>query len=67
MFALFSLLLMFYYDIRLTLIATVLLALRTLVIFVVSAVRLYHERQHVELRGKVEGLVLLRKKPTNFA
>lgn len=58
LFGLFSLLLMFYYDIRLALIATVLAALRGLVILAVSTVRLYHERRHVELRGKVEGLVL---------
>jgi NHLM bacteriocin system ABC transporter ATP-binding protein len=58
LFGLFSLMLMFYYDIRLALIATALAALRGLLILVVSIVRLYHERRHVELRGKVEGLVL---------
>jgi NHLM bacteriocin system ABC transporter ATP-binding protein len=57
-FALFSLALMFYYDARLALIALGLTALRGVLILSISAVRLYHERRHVELRGKVEGVVL---------
>ena len=57
-FGLFSLLLMFYYDTRLAWIATALTALRGVLIVSVSAVRLHHERRHVELRGKVEGFVL---------
>lgn len=57
-FGLFSLLLMFYYDMRLAWIATALAALRGVLILSISTVRLYHERRHVELRGKVEGVVL---------
>ena len=57
-FGLFSLLLMFYYDTRLAWIATALTALRGVLILSISTVRLYHERRHVELRGKVEGFVL---------
>jgi NHLM bacteriocin system ABC transporter ATP-binding protein len=57
-FGLFSLMLMFYYDTRLALIATALTALRGVLIVSISTVQLYHERQHVELRGKVEGVVL---------
>ena len=49
---------MFYYDTRLAWIATALTALRGVLIVSVSAVRLHHERRHVELRGKVEGFVL---------
>jgi NHLM bacteriocin system ABC transporter ATP-binding protein len=57
-FGLFSLLLMFYYDARLAWIALALAALRGVLIVTISALRLYHERRHVELRGKVEGIVL---------
>jgi NHLM bacteriocin system ABC transporter ATP-binding protein len=57
-FGLFSLLLMFYYDIRLAWIALGLAALRGVLIVAINALRLYHERRHVELRGKVDGVVL---------
>jgi NHLM bacteriocin system ABC transporter ATP-binding protein len=57
-FGLFSLLLMFYYDARLAWIALALAALRGVLIVAISAVRLYHEQRHLELRGKVEGVVL---------
>ena len=54
----FSLLLMFYYDMKLALLATALMALRGLLIVAMSAMRIHHERRHFELRGKVEGIVL---------
>jgi NHLM bacteriocin system ABC transporter ATP-binding protein len=57
-FGLFSLALMFYYDVRLAWIALALAALRGVLIVAINAVRLYHERRHVELRGKVDGVVL---------
>jgi NHLM bacteriocin system ABC transporter ATP-binding protein len=54
----FSFLLMFYYDLRLALIAVGLAMLRGIFILGASAVRLYHENRHFNLQGKVEGLVL---------
>jgi NHLM bacteriocin system ABC transporter ATP-binding protein len=57
-FGIFSLLLMFYYDTRLAWIALALAALRGVLIVAINALRLYHERRHLELRGKVDGVVL---------
>jgi NHLM bacteriocin system ABC transporter ATP-binding protein len=57
-FALFSFGLMFYYDVRLALIALVLTLLRTVIILVTCVVRLRRERKHFALDGKVQGLVL---------
>src|SRR5262249_28917174 len=54
----FSILLMFYYDRWLALIALALMILRGLLIVGASAVRLYHERRHFDRQGKVGGLVL---------
>jgi NHLM bacteriocin system ABC transporter ATP-binding protein len=54
----FSFLLMLYYDLRLALLAGVLTVLRGLIIIASNALRLYHERRHFNLQGKVEGLVL---------
>jgi NHLM bacteriocin system ABC transporter ATP-binding protein len=54
----FSFLLMFYYDVRLALLAGVLTVLRALIIIGCSAVRLHHERRHFNLHGKLEGLLL---------
>jgi NHLM bacteriocin system ABC transporter ATP-binding protein len=57
-FALFSFALMFYFDIRLALIALGLTLLRGAVIALASAVRLRRERQHFDLDGKAQGLVV---------
>ncbi|MFI4987171.1 MAG: NHLP bacteriocin export ABC transporter permease/ATPase subunit [Alphaproteobacteria bacterium] len=54
----FSFALMFYYDVRLALIASALTAVRGSAILAVSAARLRHERLHFDLQGKVGGLVL---------
>jgi NHLM bacteriocin system ABC transporter ATP-binding protein len=58
MFCWFSFLLMFYYDVRLALIATALAIVRAILIFLVSAKRLYHENRQFNLQGKVQGFVL---------
>ena len=57
-FSLFSFAIMFYYDGKLALVAAGLTAVRGAMIVFTSAVRLRHERQHFELDGKVQGLVL---------
>lgn len=57
-FASFSLLLMFYYDLRLALIATGFALLRGAMILGASLVRLYNEYRHFGLQGRVEGFVL---------
>ena len=58
LFCLFSFALMFYFDVRLALVASALTAVRGAVIVATSAVRLRHERRHFDLQGKVGGLVL---------
>ncbi|HWX31637.1 MAG TPA: NHLP bacteriocin export ABC transporter permease/ATPase subunit [Steroidobacteraceae bacterium] len=58
MFCWFSFLLMFYYEYRLALIATVLTIIRAILILAVTVLRLYHETQHFNLQGKLEGFVL---------
>ncbi|HXM70363.1 MAG TPA: ATP-binding cassette domain-containing protein, partial [Thermoanaerobaculia bacterium] len=58
LFCLFSFALMFYFDVRLALIASALTAVRGFTIVTTSAVRLRHERRHFDLQGKVGGLVL---------
>jgi ABC-type bacteriocin/lantibiotic exporter with double-glycine peptidase domain len=50
--------LMFYYDVRLGLIALGLVGLRALLILGASVLRLYHENRQFNLQGKVGGLVL---------
>jgi NHLM bacteriocin system ABC transporter ATP-binding protein len=57
-FSLFSFALMFYYDASLALIALALTLLRGAVILLACAARLRRERQHFELDGKAQGLVL---------
>ena len=58
LFCLFSFALMFYFDVRLALVASALTAVRGAAIIATSAVRLRHERRHFDLQGKVGGLVL---------
>jgi NHLM bacteriocin system ABC transporter ATP-binding protein len=58
MFCWFSFLPMFYFDFRLALIAAALTMVRAILIFAVSAARLYHETRHFNLQGKLEGFVL---------
>jgi NHLM bacteriocin system ABC transporter ATP-binding protein len=58
LFSLYSMLLMAIYDIRLALIALALTAIRALLIFGVSGLRIYHETRQFNLQGKVEGFVL---------
>jgi ATP-binding cassette subfamily C protein len=54
----FSVGLMLYYDLKLGLIATLLIVFRALLIITASAVRLYHEARHLDLQGKIGGFVL---------
>jgi NHLM bacteriocin system ABC transporter ATP-binding protein len=56
-FSIFSLGLILYYDARLALIALGLTLVHAIVVVATSAVRLYHERRHSDLRGRVEGIV----------
>jgi NHLM bacteriocin system ABC transporter ATP-binding protein len=58
LFALFSIVLMFYYDIKLGLVALLLSLIRAVMILVVSAVRLYHETKYFSLQGRIGGFVL---------
>jgi NHLM bacteriocin system ABC transporter ATP-binding protein len=58
LFCWFSIALMFYYDLKLGLIAIVLTVVRALLIIATSAVRLYHENNHFNLQGKIGGFVL---------
>ena len=58
LFCIFSVGLMFYYDLRLGLIALLLTVLRALVIIGTSALRVYYENRHFNLQGKIGGLVL---------
>jgi NHLM bacteriocin system ABC transporter ATP-binding protein len=50
--------LMFYYDLKLALIAFLLTIVRALLIICVSAIRLYHEGKYFNLQGKTSGFVL---------
>ena len=50
--------LMFYYDLKLALIALLLTIFRALLIISVSAIRLYHESKYFNLQGKTSGFVL---------
>jgi NHLM bacteriocin system ABC transporter ATP-binding protein len=50
--------LMFYYDMKLALIALLLTIVRAVVIIFVSAVRLYQESKYFNLQGKTGGFVL---------
>jgi NHLM bacteriocin system ABC transporter ATP-binding protein len=58
LFCIFSAGLMFYYDLRLGLIALLLTIVRAIVIIGTSALRVYYENQHFNLQGKIGGLVL---------
>ena len=58
MFGVFSVSLMFYYDVRLGAIALALTLLRAVVIIGASALRVYYENRHFNLQGKTGGLVL---------
>ena len=58
LFAWFSIGLMFYYDIRLGLIALLLTLIRAVLIIAVSGIRLYHENKYFNLQGKIGGFVL---------
>jgi NHLM bacteriocin system ABC transporter ATP-binding protein len=58
LFCWFSIGLMFYYDLKLGLIATLLTVFRALLIVATSAIRLYHETKHFNLQGKIGGFVL---------
>ena len=49
---------MFYYDLRLGLIAFALTIVRAILIIATSAIRLYHENHHFNLQGKIGGFVL---------
>jgi NHLM bacteriocin system ABC transporter ATP-binding protein len=57
-FALFSFALMFHYSVRLALIAGGLTALRGAMVGIFCVLRLRRERQHFELAGKAQALVL---------
>ena len=57
-FAWFSIALMFYYDLKLGLVALLLTLVRALVIAAVSLVRLYYENKYSGLQGKIGGFVL---------
>ena len=58
LFSLFSIGLMFYYDLKLGSIALLLIALRAAAIVVTSTVRIYYESKHFNLQGKASGFVL---------
>jgi NHLM bacteriocin system ABC transporter ATP-binding protein len=57
-FSLFSFALMFYYSVSLAFTALALTVLRGLTIGLACVFRLRHERQHFDLDGKAQGLVL---------
>lgn len=50
--------LMFCYDLRLGLVGLLLMIVRALLIILVSAIRLYHERKYFDLQGKTSGFIL---------
>lgn len=57
-FCLFSLGLMLYYDLKLSLIAIALTAVRAIAIVCTNAIRLHFEGKHFDQQGRVEGFVL---------
>src|SRR5260370_19679152 len=58
LFCWFSIGLMFYYDLRLGLVAFAMTIIRAILIIATSAIRLYHETNHFNLQGKIGGFVL---------
>lgn len=58
LFCLFSLGLMFYYDLKLGAIAFLLTLVRAVAIIATSLVRIYYETRHFNLQGRISGLVL---------
>jgi NHLM bacteriocin system ABC transporter ATP-binding protein len=58
LFALFSIALLFYYDLKLGLVALALSLIRAAVILTVSGARLYHESKYFSLQGRIGGFVL---------
>jgi len=58
LFCLFSIGLMFYYDVTLAVIAVLLTLVRAFAIVGTSLVRLHYENAHFNLQGKVSGFVL---------
>lgn len=58
LFCLFSLGLMFYYDLKLGAIALLLTLVRAMAIVAASLVRIYYESRHFNLQGRMSGLVL---------
>jgi len=58
LFCIFSVGLMFYYDLRLGTIALLLTLVRAAAIMGTSALRIYYENRHFNLQGKIGGLVL---------
>src|SRR6267378_3570942 len=55
---LFSVGLAFYYDLKLGLVALLLVIFRAAAILITGAVRLYYESKHFNLQGKISGFVL---------
>jgi NHLM bacteriocin system ABC transporter ATP-binding protein len=58
LFGLFSVGLAFYYDLKLGLVALLLVIVRAAAILLTGAVRLYYESKHFNLQGKISGFVL---------
>jgi NHLM bacteriocin system ABC transporter ATP-binding protein len=58
LFCWFSIGLMFYYDLKLGLVAFALTIVRAIAIIATSAIRLHHENNHFNLQGKIGGFVL---------
>ena len=58
LFCLFSLGLMFYYDLKLGSIALLLTLIRAAAIVATSLIRIYYESRHFNLQGRISGLVL---------
>jgi ATP-binding cassette subfamily C protein len=58
LFCLFSIGLMFYYDVTLAVIAVLLTLVRAFAIIGTSLLRLHYENRHFNLQGKVSGFVL---------
>jgi NHLM bacteriocin system ABC transporter ATP-binding protein len=58
LYCVFSVGLMFYYDLKLGAVALLLTLLRAVVIIANSAIRVYYENRHFNLQGKTSGLVL---------
>jgi len=56
--ALFSIVLMLYYDAKLGLVALLLSMIRAIMILAVSGVRLYYESKYFGLQGRISGFVL---------